>query len=328
MKSSYNDILPIIYHPKYNISFLGIENLHPFDTKKYKKVYNYLRRNLNINKNQFIKPSEIPPDTLLTVHTQDYLHSLESSFTIANILEIPQLKKVPNFILKNRIIKPMLLAASGTVLGVKTALEYGWSINLSGGYHHAKSNSGEGFCIFADIPIALNILWQEKPDIKVLIVDLDAHQGNGISTLLGHDKRVAILDMYNSKIYPNDFEAKSNVSYNISLPPFTDDEDYLYLLKKWLPIAIKDHEPNLLIYNAGTDIYEHDPLGGLSITESGIIQRDEIVFRTSYENNIPILMLLSGGYHKESGKIIGKSIENILKTVLKYNTSHPSQQTY
>lgn len=277
----------------------------------------YLTTKCGICKSQLITPSRITQKELLKVHKLEYLKSLNESRNIAQILEMPTLRFIPSTSLKSGLLEPMLYGAGGTVLGVKKANEFGWAINLSGGYHHAKSDHGEGFCFFADIPIAIKCLWEERPDSKVLIIDLDAHQGNGVSSILGNDNRITILDIYNSQIYPNDENAERFVSYNVPITSRTDTRTYLGLIDKWLPHAIKEHKPDLIIYNAGTDIFISDALGGLSITEEGIIKRDEKVFKTAVDNNIPILMLLAGGYHRKSDEIIGKSIENLLNTVLK-----------
>ncbi|MEA2096667.1 MAG: histone deacetylase [Candidatus Cloacimonadota bacterium] len=308
--------IPIIYTAKYNISVLGLENFHYFDTKKYQKVYKKLKKELHINSKQFYSPNRITDDELLFVHSNEYLESLTRSKIIEEIVEIPFIKYVPNFILQKGIINPMKFAAKGTMIGLKLALEFGWAINLSGGYHHAKRNHGEGFCFFADIPIAINSIWQQYPELRVLIVDLDAHQGNGCSTILSKDKRVAIFDMYNSVIFPRDRQAEKFVSYRVPLNRKTKDSIYLEKLNYWLPKAINEHKPDVIIYNAGTDIFINDPFGGLWITEEGILNRDEIVFSIAKKRKIPLLMLLSGGYHKKSGDIIGRSILNLEKKEL------------
>ncbi len=315
-KKAEEPSLPIIYSSKYNVSVLG-EDFHQFNTKKFKQMVDYLTTQCGIRKSQLITPSKITQKELLKVHKPEYLKSLNESRNIAQVLEMPSLRFIPITSLKSGLLEPMLFGAGGTVLGVKKAIESGWAINLSGGYHHAKRDHGEGFCFFADIPIAVKCLWEEKPHSKVLIVDLDAHQGNGVSSILGDDNRIAILDIYNSHVFPDDENAERFVSYNIPITRQTDTRTYLGLIDKWLPLAIKEHKPDLIIYNAGTDIFILDALGGLSITEQGIIKRDEKVFKAAVDNSIPILMLLAGGYHKKSGEIIGKSIENLLNTVLK-----------
>ena len=313
MKTPCGDSIPIIYSPDYNISILGIENFHPFDSKKYRKVYKGIIEGQNICRSQFYRPQSVTDAELLTVHTENYLNLLKKSSIIARIVEIPPLRFLPAFILRNGILKGMRLATGGTILGVELALRYGWAINLSGGYHHAKAEDGEGFCVFADVPIAIQMIWKKMPDLKVLIVDLDAHQGNGNSSILGNDNRVAILDMYNSAIYPNDVEAAQRVKYRVPLKRRTNTDEYLQYLFNSLPNAINEFNPELIIYNAGTDIFVEDQLGNLSVTENGIIRRDEFVFQKAIENKIPILMVLSGGYNKKSGSIIANSINNIVK---------------
>lgn len=307
------DSLPIIYSPNYNISILGVENFHPFDSKKYGKVYDALISDGLLCPKQFYQPVKVSDDQLLLIHDAQYLKSLSRSDVIAQIVEISPIQYLPYFIIESGVLNPMRFATGGTILGVQLALRYGWAINLSGGYHHAKSDRGEGFSVYADVPIALKSIWKEKPSLKVLIVDLDAHQGNGNSTILMDEPRVAILDMFNSSIYPYDPYAKKGVKYLIPLQMRTNTYDYLDSLKKWLPIAIENEKPELLVYNAGTDVYMNDPLGRLSITADGIIERDGFVFDKAIENKIPILMVLSGGYHRKSGAIIAKSILAILE---------------
>lgn len=324
MKKPCGDSLPIIYSPGYNISVLGIENFHPFDSKKYGKVYKGIIDAQQICHSQFYCPKIVSDAELLSVHTQHYLESLKKSRVIARVVEIPLFRYLPEPILYNGILKPMKLATGGTILGVELALQCGWAINLSGGYHHAKADNGEGFCVFADVPIALKSIWNKKPDLKVLIVDLDAHQGNGNSLLLGNDKRVAILDMYNYMLYPNDEEAGQCIKYNVPLLRQTNTSDYLDYLARELPNAIEEFKPGLIVYNAGTDIFIEDKLGDLSITEEGIIKRDEFVFKNAFDNKIPILMVLSGGYDRKSGYIIAKSINNL---IVKYGLNPVAKKT-
>ena len=305
--------IPVIYSSKYNISVLGIENFHSFDTQKYKKIYEYLKKQLNLTKEQFYSPNRITEEKLLLVHSKEYLQSLKRSAVIAEIAEIPIIKFVPNINLQQGILNPMRYATTGTIMGAELALKFGWAINLSGGYHHAKRDSGEGFCVYADIPIAIKSLWRQNPELKILIIDLDAHQGNGCSVILGKDKRVAILDIFNQLAFPRDRFAENLVSYKVLIKGRIRDKLYLEKLDHWIPKAINEHKPDLIIYNAGTDIYIGDPLGSLYVSEEGILARDEMVFKSAQNNNTPILMLLSGGYHKRSWSIVGNSIINMMK---------------
>jgi histone deacetylase 11 len=308
--------LPIIYSPRYDIRVLGIEKLHPFDSEKYGKIFRYLVNAVGIDEEAFYAPDPVSEETLLTVHSVEYLNSLKKSVNIALIAEVMMAAIVPNPILQKHLLVPKKYATGGTILGCELALEQGWAINLSGGYHHAKADSGGGFCFFADVPIAVKKLWEERPDLPVMIIDLDAHQGNGNAAIFEDDPRVSIFDVFNGHIYPGDYEAAQYVEYNHPVKMYIGDGEYMGLLERELRAAIDESAPGLIIYNAGTDVLKGDMLGGMSITAEGIIERDELVFTCTLERKTPILMLLSGGYTRRSAKIIGRSIENILINVL------------
>jgi histone deacetylase 11 len=313
--------VPIIYTEQYNISFFGLEKLHPFDGAKYGKVYRYLLQKLGFQPQQFYTPSKVSDKDLRTVHTDAYLESLTSSSAIARIAEFPSMAVVPNYLLQRILLDPMRYGTGGTILGIELAIEHGWAINLCGGYHHAKADSGGGFCFFADIPIAVYRLHEKHRDLKVLIVDLDAHQGNGLESIFKNDPRIDIFDVYNMEIYPGDWASARFIDYPFPVKSMITDQAYLELLRNELGKAIHQTKPGMIIYNAGSDIYEKDPLGAMSISDVGIIQRDEIVFRFAIENKIPILMVLSGGYTSRSALIIGRSIENILTGLFKFRST-------
>lgn len=336
--------IPLVYSPKYNISFFGIENyLHAFDSKKYGRVFDKLAKTYNFSLNDCYEPYPLDEHLLWEVHTRHYLNTLKSSFSCARIAEVPLLALFPNFIIQSNLLNPMRLATSGTVLASSLALQYGAAINLSGGYHHAKTDGGQGFCFFADIPLAIHsLLTNESQRVKrVLIVDLDAHQGNGFETIFTRkdfvdnnknpdkkiatsapklyydlDDRVHILDFYNGSIYPGDKFAKKFITYDVPLRNNTTDQTYLNKLKTNLTNALMTSQPDIVFYNAGTDIFEDDPLGSLSITAKGIVERDEMVFRLCKERKVPLVMTLSGGYTQESANIISDSIINLVNKKL------------
>ncbi|HEB41574.1 MAG TPA: histone deacetylase [Candidatus Dependentiae bacterium] len=310
--------LPIVYHEGYNIGFFGLENFHPFDSKKYRKIYKYLVENAGIHKNRFYAPKEVADEELRKVHSKEYLTKLRdsASATFAWISEIPPVWLLPNFITREKALKPMRLATGGTVKATELARKHGWAINLSGGYHHAKRDEGSGFCAYADIPLAAHNVLEKNPNAKIMIVDLDAHQGNGHEAILGPDKRVTIFDVYNGTIYPQDHQVKRYIKFDYPVKSHIQDNAYLKIISEKLPEAIDTVNPDLIIYNAGTDIFEKDPLGQMGISKDGIKKRDEFVFNQALSKKIPIVMVLSGGYTKESGGIIGKSIENLIKNVI------------
>ena len=306
--------LPIIYSPNYNISFWGLEEMHPFDTKKYEGVFLSLKeKNILENNNYYIPP--YPSDEVLKrVHSEEYLLELTESKNIANFTELGFISWFPNSTAYNSIIMPARYATAGTILAGELALNYGWSINLGGGFHHASKDRYEGFCALADITLSIKHLQDNHSQIKkVMIIDLDAHQGNGHGRDFIKDENVFILDVYNNRIYPNDIFAKKGIDYKLELPPYTQDKQYLFLLKKALEESLQKFTPDIIYYIAGTDILQNDPLGYFSISQEGVIKRDNMIFKKALSQNIPIVMLLSGGYQKNNASLIASSIENLLQ---------------
>jgi len=324
--------LPIVFDPSYDIGFFGIEKLHPFDSKKYGKVNNHLIEKLKLTQSHFFKPQhEVSEDDLKKVHSKDYLDSLNSSMTVARITEVAPLAILPNFILQRNLLKPMRLATQGTIDAAALALERGVGINLSGGYHHAKKESGGGFCVYADIPLAIQKLREQQPNLTVMYLDLDAHQGNGVEDCLKTDKNAYIFDCYHENNYPFDISARERIDTHMTSDSFCCDNCntknmpnceqcnalYLKSLKQSLKKALTEFKqrngknPDIIFYNAGTDCFEEDPLGRMKLNKEGIIERDEFVFTLANQNNIPLCMTLSGGYSKRSAEIIGDSLVNL-----------------
>lgn len=343
---------PIIYHNKYNVSLYGLERLHPFDGKKFSKVLAYLEQDSLIKESQHYTPLKASKEELTLIHTEEYLDSLNYSSTISKILEVFLCRFVPSCILKKVVVESFLHASGGSLLAAELAARVfkahpsykqasrkaqknvlyneacqsgnfedqflgGFAINLGGGFHHASYDTGEGFCMFADISMCIkhvNRLYNFVT--KFLIVDLDAHQGNGhardkIDIFSDTDIEIFTIDAYNHDLFPDEY-AEYGIDVNIKVTPKTSDKVYLSKVSKALAKA-KKFAPQFIIYNAGTDILEGDPLGDLSISEEGIIQRDQMLFEFAYTNKIPIIYLFSGGYQEITSKVIYKSLKNIEK---------------
>ncbi|KFB43339.1 AGAP001736-PA-like protein [Anopheles sinensis] len=334
------DRIPIVYRPEYGVRFCGLQKLHPFDAAKGGNIYRLLKANgLVQNDDDIYAPNEITVEELLDVHTKRYIESLKWSLNVARIAEIPPLIFVPNCFVQRSYLRPMRYQTGGSILAARAALEsgLGWAINLGGGFHHCSADRGGGFCPYADITLTVRMLQGSGKGVeRILIVDLDAHQGNGYERDLMDDAGVFIMDMYNYHIYPRDHPAKLAIRRAVELKPHTDDEEYLRKLRKWVTHAVAqkmlpyiepplflyaiyrclhqslvEFEPNFIIYNAGTDVLKGDPLGLLDITPEGVIERDEIVFRAAMERSIPLVMLLSGGYLRSSARVIANSIINL-----------------
>ncbi|KAG0576538.1 hypothetical protein M758_5G081400 [Ceratodon purpureus] len=302
---------PVVYSSSYNISFMGIEKLHPFDASKWGRIQKFLADEGVLNQKRIVEPVEATTDDLLVVHTEKYLDSLRRSLVVAQITEVPPVALLPNFIVQRKVLQPFRKQVGGTVLSAKLAKERGWAINIGGGFHHCCANEGGGFCAYADITLAIQFAYTRLAITRVMIIDLDAHQGNGHERDFMNDDRVYIIDLYNSDIYPWDQAAKKRINQPVALKSGTSNEKYLALLSQELKKAGDIFKPELVVYNAGTDILEGDPLGRLLVTPEGVKQRDEMVFQFAKDQRCPIMMLTSGGYMKTSARVIADSITNL-----------------
>lgn len=311
----------LVYTPSYTYHGLGLDHLHPFDIRKHRRAFTRLRTSLGpLLRDRWLRPAApLTRDDLLAVHTPEYLDSLRHSRTIAQIVEVPQLAVLPAVLLDRCLLRPMRWAAAGTLLAARTALTHDCGvINLSGGYHHASSARGEGFCVYDDIILAVRLLRRsgELPGEqggRIIYIDLDAHQGNGVARDAMDDRSVFILDMYNASIYPNDPDARRRIDCNLPLRAGARGDTYLATLREDLPTfldaAHRPGVPPLAIYNAGTDPYEADALGGLNLSFDDILERDRVVLTELHQRRIPWIMLPSGGYSRDSYRMIAATTE-------------------
>ncbi|XP_069795900.1 histone deacetylase 11 isoform X1 [Narcine bancroftii] len=303
---------PIVYSPDYNITFLGLEKLHPFDSGKWGKIVNFLKEEMLIKDETIVRAIEAQEDDLLVVHSKRYLNKLKWSFIVATITEILPVAFLPNFIIQRKVLRPFRTQTGGTIMAGKLAIERGWAINVGGGFHHCSSDQGGGFCIYADITLAIKFLFERVEGVsKAMIIDLDAHQGNGHERDFMDDNRVYIMDVFNRYIYPGDGFAKRAIKWKIELEWDTEDSEYLEKVKTHVAKALRQVTPDIIVYNAGTDILDGDQLGGLAVSPQGIIKRDEAVFEAARKYKIPILMVTSGGYQRSTARIIADSILNL-----------------
>ena len=180
-------------------------------------------------------------------------------------------------------------------------MEYGVAMNVAGGTHHAYADRGEGFCVFNDIALASNILLQRKAVEKILIVDLDVHQGNGTAKIFENEKRVFTFSVHGERNYPL---RKEKSDLDIGLPDGTKDDEYLRILQDLLPKLFRDTNPDMVFYLAGVDILETDKLGRLSISKEGCKKRDRLVLEICNHYNVPVAISMGGGYSTKISDII------------------------
>ncbi|XP_078439338.1 histone deacetylase 2 isoform X3 [Wolffia australiana] len=285
---------PVVYSSSYDIAFMGIEKLHPFDSSKWGRICQFLISEGILDKDRIVEPLEASREDLL-VHE---LGLLTGPFR--NISRQPQEQFNSRHYHRgpSRCITPQL---SSTAEGPTPLPETGGRYHLGG---KVGQRTGLGNQCWRWIPS----LFREQ---RVMIIDLDAHQGNGHEIDFSSDGRVYILDMYNAGIYPFDYEARRYIHQRVELSSGTKTEEYLELLERALAVARNKFDPELVVYNAGTDILDGDSLGQLKVSPDGVKLRDEMVFRFARDKNSPVVMLTSGGYMKSSARVVANSIINL-----------------
>lgn len=314
-------MVPLIYSPGYNISAFGLERLHPFDSMKYNRIHAWLLRQRLRQRNHFVLPQSCMPDQLLRVHSLEYLQKLTDSSELARILEVGIVGYLPNQFVDWRVLGPKRLATGGTTLACRLAREQGFAINLGGGFHHASGEHGHGFCVYADTPIALAQLHAEKPFRSVLIVDTDAHQGDGTAKAIRTWPWAKVIDFYEEALFPY---PKAEESYPVPLASGLDGTAYLEILQTELPKALDRYAPDFVVYNAGSDVLETDPLTSLRLRTEEMVERDLYVVTEVRKRNIPLAMVLSGGYGPQSWEAHARSIEALVTRFDRQITDAPS----
>jgi histone deacetylase 11 len=300
----------IYYHPRYNIN-LGILNiLHLFDGSKFKKVINAISTLKDIN---IATVSEPISQKIIDEFVGDLMQRLlPSKRYILQALEVPYIPFLPFSVINNRILEPMRWAVSGTLEAASIALTGKNVWNLSGGYHHASKGSAEGFCIYNDVGITVENLIKRgsiSNHDRILIIDIDAHHGNGNAYVFMDNSNVTMLDIYNNDIYPMGDYTKERINVNIPLNAKTCGDEYLSKLKAGLDEIQANYKLAFVI--AGTDVLYTDPLGGLGLTVDECVCRDQLVFEKIQSLSIPSVFLGGGGYGNDSAITIIKSITNL-----------------
>jgi histone deacetylase 11 len=317
------DLSPrIVYSPRYNIGPFGLECLHPFDSRKFGRAWAVLRSRFGRTLTRaWVKPHRPVNDVeLLRIHTEEYLRKLRDASFVAKVVEIPPLRWLPNWLCDHLVLRPMRWATMGTIIAANEAMDHGLAVNLSGGYHHASPDHGHGFCAYADIGLAIHELRRAgrlTDRDKVVYVDLDAHQGDGVCKTFVNDTRVFIYDQYNALSFPFDQRAQRRIDCDVQIAPRCHESDYLGRLRAKLPpfldAVTRSGEVKIALYNAGTDIYTGDRLGGLSVSADGVLKRDRFVLEELTRRKIPTAVVLSGGYSRESYRMVAEMVAFVLE---------------
>lgn len=300
--------IEIVYSPGYLIDLGGLEQLHPFDIKKYQKIHDQLVADKLMTEAEVYKPEPLSDDDLKLIHSQEYLDSLKDRKNVARYLEAPALMYAP-VSMKRAVLDPFRRASGGTMLAARRALVNGIGINLGGGYHHAKPKLGEGFCVYADVPIAIRKLQKEKRIRRALVIDVDVHQGNGTIVCLPDDQETFTFSMHQGGIYPM---PKEEGDLDVELPAGMGDTEYLRLLAKHLPDILAKSKPDICFIVGGCDTLKGDPLASLEMTPGGIVKRDQMIIDACVKQKIPVVLTLSGGYSPDAWKSQYMSIKNLI----------------
>jgi acetoin utilization deacetylase AcuC-like enzyme len=268
---------------------------HRFPMAKYDLLPEQLLYEGTITENNLFEPQSIQEQFILDTHDAGYWQRLK------NLQLTPSEIRRTGFPLSRDLVNREIVIMDGTLQAALFALEYGVGMNIAGGTHHAFTDRGEGFCLLNDIAIAANYLLKYKNLNKVLVVDLDVHQGNGTAQIFEHEPRVFTFSMHGGHNYPFHKE-KSDL--DIPLAEGTDDKTYLTLLKQHLPRLLAQHEPEFVFFQSGVDILATDKLGKLGMTIEGCKERDRIVFELCHQNNLPVAVSMGGGYSKQIAHIV------------------------
>jgi len=278
-------------HIAYSSRFvLTLPEGHRFPMEKYSLLIEQLLHEGTITDEHLTDPGLISEDYILAAHDRDYWNALKT-------LDItPKMVRKIGFPLTQELIDRSKSSAMGTLFATQKALQFGVGFNAAGGTHHAYRDRGEGFCLLNDIAIASYYLLNHKLASKVLVVDLDVHQGNGTAKILENEPRVFTWSVHGKDNYPLQKE-RSDLDHD--LPTGTTDEDYLTLIESTLIKLIEVQAPDFIFFQAGVDVLASDKLGHLALTREGCKERDRIVLQTAYEYEIPIAVTMGGGYSKK-----------------------------
>lgn len=268
---------------------------HSYPMEKYRLVPERLLADGVLAPDQLVEPEPVSLNDVLRVHTSSYLQAfLDGTLDRRALLRLG-LPWSP------ALVRRVLAVVGGTLGAANAALRDGVAVNLAGGTHHAFADRGEGYCVFNDLVIALRRLRADGRLDRVLIIDLDVHQGNGTAALCRSDEATFTFSMHGANNYP---AHKEQSSWDGDLPDGTTDEEYLSRLAGILPMLIDRARPDLIMYQAGVDVLAGDRFGKLALSPAGVEERDRLVCTCAVQAGLPLVVTLGGGYAREIDRIV------------------------
>lgn len=268
---------------------------HRFPMEKYNLIPEQLLYEGTVVQDNFFEPTPLSEQWITLTHSADYWHKLSNQ-----LLSPAEIRKT-GFPMSPELVAREVIIMQGTLQSALYALEFGVSCNIAGGTHHAFTDRGEGFCLLNDIAIAANYLLATQKARKILVVDLDVHQGNGTAQIFQQNKSVFTFSMHGANNYPTH---KEQSDLDIALPDQTDDAHYLKLLQYHLPQIIDNFQPDFIFFQSGVDVLKTDALGRLALSIEGCYVRDKFVLETCKKYKIPVSISMGGGYSPRIADIV------------------------
>ena len=285
-------MLRVAFHPIYKYE---LPEGHRFPMIKYELLPEQLLYEGTITEANFFAPEAMEEEVILLTHEAEYWHKLKHQ-TLS-----PKEIRAIGFPMTEKLVERGRHISNGTIQCALFAQQHGIALNIAGGTHHSFSYKGEGFCVLNDFAIAANYMLREGYVKKILIVDLDVHQGNGTAQIFQGDDRVFTFSMHGEKNYP---ARKERSDLDIDLPDGMTDKPYLRILRETLPSLIDSVEPDLLFYLPGADVLATDKLGRLAMSMDGCKERDRIVLKACFNHKIPVAVSMGGGYSERISTIV------------------------
>ncbi|MDJ0733083.1 MAG: histone deacetylase [Nostocaceae cyanobacterium] len=284
--------LPIIYHPDYVVP---LPDGHRFPMAKFQQLYELLLVDGIAQTQQFYTPERPPTELIQLIHTPDYVEAY-----CQGTLE-PKVQRRIGLPWSPALANRTCMAVGGTILTGKLALKHGLACNTAGGTHHAFPSYGSGFCIFNDLAITCRVLQKQRIVQKILIVDLDVHQGDGTAFIFQADKSVFTFSMHCEVNFPG---TKQKSDLDVPLAVGMEDDEYLQTLANYLPDLLSQLKPDLVLYDAGVDPHIGDKLGKLALTDAGIYRREMQVLSTCVAGGYPVACVIGGGYADDMKSLV------------------------
>ena len=284
-------MLPIVNHPDY-VAQIGDD--HRFPIKKFGALFDLLQKDNILNKENLHIPEPAQYLDLTKAHQPEYIQKID------NLSLSKEEERKLGFPMVPSVKRRSYMATGGTVLSAELALRYKLACNTAGGSHHAFSDSGNGYCVFNDVAVAAYNLLNKHSVKKILIYDLDVHQGDGTAKIFENNDQVYTFSAHSKKNYPL---VKQKSDKDIELEDDITDEEYLNTVSKSLEVVNKMNF-DFVFYVAGVDIHKDDKLGKLNITTEGIEKREKMVISNFYRNKIPLCGVLGGGYNKDFNHLV------------------------